>query len=210
MDTTNQDGVGDDRDLVGEDNENPPLNSNNETTVLSSRESKKILSSFQEWLKGPEGGRKDKKCANQCKRQVQMVIEFIDSKNPSLTLLMSKRTIQDKWLTEFEKVKQPGTVKSYLGTLNQFYLFIQVECADKFEALNVSQPDLISLSNQVKLWARSYRKLSQDRFWEKRVEDLANKKTPEDIRKFDSSEVARTVVKTISEFNEFLCISVKY
>ena len=202
MDTTNQDGVGDDRDLVGEDNENPPLNSNNETTVLSSRESKKILSSFQEWLKGPDGGRKDEKCANQCKRQVQMVIEFIDSKNPSLTLLMSKRTIRDKWLTEFEKVKQPGTVKSYLGTLNLFYLFIQVECADKFEALNVSQPDLISLSNQVKLWARSYRKLSQDRFWEKRVEDLANKKTPEDIRKFDSSEVARTAVKTIGEFNE--------
>ncbi|CAB4024829.1 Neurofilament medium polypeptide [Paramuricea clavata] len=131
-----------------------------------------------------------------------MVIEFIDSENPSLTLLMSKCTIRDKWLTEFEKVKQPGTVKSYLGTLNQFYLFIQVECADKFEALNVSQPDLISLANQVKLWVRSYRKLSQDRFWEKRVEDLANKKTPEDIRKFDSFGVARTAVKTIGEFNE--------
>ncbi|CAB4024828.1 Hypothetical predicted protein [Paramuricea clavata] len=41
MDTTNQDGVGDqeDRDLVGENNENPPLNSNNER-ILSSRESK--------------------------------------------------------------------------------------------------------------------------------------------------------------------------
>jgi hypothetical protein len=49
--------------------------------------------------------------------------------------------------------------------------------------------------------------LSQDRFWEKRVEDLANKKTPEDIRKFDSSEVARTAVKTISEFNEFKLFS---
>lgn len=30
----------------------------------------------------------------------------------------------------FDKDKQPGTVKSYLGALNQFYVFLKCECVE--------------------------------------------------------------------------------
>lgn len=39
---------------------------------------------FEEWLKGPDAGRKDERCAGQCRRQIQLVINFIDPENPSL------------------------------------------------------------------------------------------------------------------------------
>ena len=79
-------------------------------------------------------------------------------------------------------------------------MFLKEECTDILGSLEVSVPDLIALSDQVKLWARSYRKLTQDRFWEKRMEDMSNMKKPQDVKKFDTSEVARNAVKILGEF----------
>ena len=53
-------------------------------------------------------------------RQIQMVIQQINLENPTITSLLSKTTLRDKWLEPAEKTKQPETVKSYLGSLNQF------------------------------------------------------------------------------------------
>lgn len=171
--------------------------------VFSRKETDELMSKFENWLKGPDGGRKDDKSATQFKRQVQMVMEFIEpEKCPNLLSLMSKNILRDQWLTKFEKQKRPGTVKSYLGALNQFYIFLQAECAKIYSKLNVSEADLVSLSNQVKLWAKSSRKMGENRFWEKRMDDLANKKTPQDVSKFDLSEVARNAVKIIGNFND--------
>ena len=161
---------------------------------MSSINDKVILSNFEDWSKGPDGGRKDEKCSKQCMRQIQMVMQQINPEKPTITSLLSKTTLRDKWLEPAEKTKQPGTVKSYLGSLNQFFIFLHTECCEPFDELNTSASQLVRLSNQVKLWAKSCRKKTKDWFWEKRIEDFAKLKNPEDIKKFDTSEVARNAI----------------
>ena len=154
---------------------------------------------FEEWLKGPDGGRKDERCASQCRRQVQLVINFIDPKNPNLSSIFKKKILRDKWLNIFDKEKQPGTVKSYLGALNLFYVFLKCEGVE----VDVSPATLSSLSDQAKLWARSYRKLSQDRFWEKRMDDMATMRTPQQVKEFETSIVARSAIKMMGEYDDY-------
>ncbi|XP_028394421.1 uncharacterized protein LOC114518606 [Dendronephthya gigantea] len=152
------------------------------------------------WWPGPDGGRKDEKCARQCMRQVEMVMKFITPNAPSISSLLSKSLLRDKWLRIIEEEKKPGTVKSYLGSLNQFFIYMRTECSARFDEMNVNEGKLVSLSEQVKLWARSSRKMAQNRFWEKRVEDFETLKTPEEVKQFDISEVARKAVKVLGEF----------
>ncbi|CAB3991928.1 Neurofilament medium polypeptide [Paramuricea clavata] len=76
----------------------------------------------------------------------------------------------------------------------------QLLCQHKFKELGVSEAQVVSLSEQVKIWAKSSRKMSQDRFWEKRLEDIDSLKMPEQIKQFDTSEVARKAVKILGEF----------
>ena len=167
-----------------------PININDKVTV----------SNFKDWLRGPDGGRKDEKCARQCMRQVEMVMQVITPDAPSISGLLSKSVLRDQWLSIIEKEKKPGTVKSYLGSLNLFFVYLRTECPDKFEELDVNEGQLVSLSEQVKLWAKSSRKMAQNRFWEKRVEDIETLKTPEEVKQFDTSEVARKAVKILGEF----------
>ena len=38
---------------------------------------KEFLKKFEKWLQGPDGGRKDERCARQCSQQVQLVMLLI-------------------------------------------------------------------------------------------------------------------------------------
>ena len=154
---------------------------------------------FEEWLKGPDGGMKDDRCAGQCRRQIQLVTNFIDLENPNLNNILHKRTLRDKWLTIFDKDKQPGTVKSYLGALNQFFVFLKCECVE----VDVSPEALSRLSDQVKLWAKSYRKRGKDRFWEKRMEDMAIIRKSEQVKEFEASDTARQAIKVMGEYEDY-------
>ncbi|XP_028418609.1 uncharacterized protein LOC114544058, partial [Dendronephthya gigantea] len=199
------DGDGDhdvDRDVGNDDGSYIDGDSGNSSGQVSSIsiDDKVTLSNFKDWLGGPDGGRKDEKCARQCMRQVEMVMKFITPNAPSISSLLSKSLLRDKWLRIIEEEKKPGTVKSYLGSLNQFFIYMRTECSARFDEMNVNEGKLVSLSEQVKLWARSSRKMAQNRFWEKRVEDFETLKTPEEVKQFDISEVARKAVKVLGEF----------
>ena len=158
-----------------------------------------VFTKFEEWLQGPDGGRKDERCAVQCSRQVQLVIEYIDKEQPNLSNILHKQILRDKWLSKFEKEKRPGTVKSYLGALNQFYIFLECESPPQ---IDVPSEVLSCLRAQIKVWNKSHHKLIKDRFWEKRIDDLANLKTPEQVKVFDGSDVARTAVKLLGDFQD--------
>jgi hypothetical protein len=80
-----------------------------------------ILNTFENWLKGADGGKRGDRSAVQCRRQVELVISYVDNSNPTINNILHKNTLRDKWLNKFDKEKKPGTVKSYLGSLNQFY-----------------------------------------------------------------------------------------
>ncbi len=160
-------------------------------------ELRKIFDKFETWLRGADGGRKGDRCVTQCHRQVELVVSYIDSSSPSLTGIL-KKSLRDEWLNKFEKEKQPGTIKSYLGSLNTFYAFLKCENVD----VGLSLEQLESLSQQVKLWTSSFRKKSLDRFWEKRIDDMSSMRTPEQVRAFDTSEVAREAVRLLGEYQD--------
>ena len=103
-----------------------------------------------------------------------MAMQNINPEKQRITDLLSKTTLRDKWLKPVEKMKQPGTVKSYLGSLNQFFIFLHAECSNQFEELETTASQLVPLSEQVKSWARSCRKMTQDRFQEKKLKILLN------------------------------------
>jgi site-specific recombinase XerD len=155
-----------------------------------------VFDQYETWLRTADGGRKSDQSALQCRRQVELVVSYIDSSNQSLECILDKNRLRDEWLVKFEKEKQPGTVKSYLGTLCNFYAFLKCENFD----VGVSVDHLSSLSQQVKLWARSFRKNSMNRFWEKRMEDISTMRTPEQVKTFDTSEVARAAITILGEY----------
>lgn len=107
-------------------------------------------------------------------------------------------------MTDFEKNKQPGTVKSYLGSLNLFFIYLKCEEPDELPACNVSSEQLGNLSDQVKQWNKSYKNLVKDRFSEKRMDDLSKLKTPENVQEFDRSKVARDAITMIGESQDAL------
>lgn len=158
-----------------------------------------VCKQFEKWLQTADGGRKDELNAFQCSRRIEMVVQYIDPENPSLKNLLDKQTLRDCWLTKFEKEGQPGTVKSYLGALKQFYSFLQCESPRN---INASEKTLGSLIAQMIQWSKSYHKLVKDRFWEKRMEDMAKLRKPEDIQKYSSSEVARTAVSILGQYQD--------
>ena len=152
------------------------------------------------WLKGSDSGQKNECAAVQCRTQVEIVVSYIGGPKPSLDNILRKRILCDQWLTNgfFEKEKQPGTLKSYLGSLNQFYRFLKCENV----AVNASSGQLSSLSEQVTLWGRSYRKKNASQHWEKQMEVISSLRTPDQIRDFKTSEVAREAVRLLGEYQE--------
>ena len=43
-----------------------------------------ILEQFEDWLKGPDGGKTDDQCACQCMRQIQLILVTIDPDQPKV------------------------------------------------------------------------------------------------------------------------------
>lgn len=68
--------------------------------------------------------------------------------------------------------------------------------------MGVSVEQLSSLSQQVKLWTKSFRKKSLSRFWEKRMEDISSIRTPQQVKEFDTSKVARVAVTLLGEYKD--------
>ena len=102
-------------------------------------------------------------------------------------------------MSKFAKERQPGTVKSYLGALHNFYAFLKCE-----EITNVSyQPEMLTqLIEQMKLWSKSYRRLVKDRFWEKSLDDLSKLKTLAQVKCFDSSDIAHSAIKILGDLRK--------
>ena len=188
-----EDGLKDPLDDQISDNEDDIRN-----TAAADASLQKIFYTFETWLKGSDGGQKNERAAVQCRRQVEMVVSYIGGPKPSLDNILRKRILRDQWLNKFEKEKQPGTIKSYLGSLNQFYRFLKCENV----GVNASSERLSSLSEQVTLWGRSYRKKSAGRHWEKQMEDISSLRTPDQIRDFETSEVAREAVRLLGKYQE--------
>ena len=130
-------------DLFDEDGETRA----GDTLCINTPSEENIYKKFEQWLKGPDGGRKHDHSSTQCSRQVQLVVRAVDPENPKVSNLFHKSILRDKWLTKFEKREKTGIEKSYLGALNQFYVFLKSE---KPPCAEVSTERLSCLSDKKK------------------------------------------------------------
>ena len=81
---------------------------------------------FQTWLQGIDGGRWEVRTAKQYAAQIYAIISAVDPLNLDAPI-MDKKILRDKWLSELEKKRKPGTCKVYLGALAKCLCFLIVE-----------------------------------------------------------------------------------
>ena len=149
-----------------------------------------LLDGFRDWFLSPDGGSKGKKQTQQHVRQVQKLIHSVGS----VENLFNKKTVWNSWLQPFDKVRKPGTIKSYLVSLGHLYGYLLNEQVDL--GFTSSSPDsLHRLKASMLQWLKVYQKKCDNRRWEKKLEDLPKLLTPDDYRKFDTSYIVRKAVK---------------
>ena len=89
----------------------------------SNKETEEALDKFFKWLTGIDGGRREEKAA----KQVRNIVKKVDPEYQRVNSLLTTRLVRDNWLNPLEKSRQPGTCKSYLGSLFKFFRFVMVE-----------------------------------------------------------------------------------
>ena len=164
----------------------------------SNKRTEETLDQFFKWLTGIDGGRRQEKTAKQYVSQVRNIVKKVDPEYHRVSSLVSTRLVRDNWLDPLEKSRRPGTCKSYLGSLFKFFRFVMVE---KPSGMKVKFDAVRAAKEQVHEWMSSYNKPIARRMWEKKAEDIDRLITPEQIRAFDVSEPARTVVKLIEKYS---------
>ena len=75
----------------------------------------------RKWFESPCGKKTPPRQAKQHTRKVRAVMSACSLQGFKLSCLFYKVTMRDCWLTEFEKIRKAGTVKSYCHSLRFFY-----------------------------------------------------------------------------------------
>lgn len=96
------------------------------------------------------------------------------------------------WLEESVKTKQPGTVKSYLCTLQDIWTYLNLN-----KKINAAK--LTELISRKVMWLKRLRKKSKERRVEVMVRDSNDRLSVEDFEKFKNSDVEGQVLKTLKK-----------
>ena len=174
-------------------------NSDNGDAAHGNATTETILKTFQTWLQGIDGGRREVRTAKQYASQIYAIISAVDPVHLDAASIMDKKILRDKWLSELEKKRKPGTCKAYLGALAKFLRFLIVEKPDK---MVLCAETVGEIREQVTEWMCSYKAPLAERRWEKQVEDLQKLVTPEAIQTFDKSQHARNAIKALGQCME--------
>jgi integrase len=154
---------------------------------------------FAKWLQSTDGGRKEGKIAKQHASQVKKMLTVEDEKE-DISSLFDITHIRDIFLkSHADRKYRPATIKSYLMSLRHFCGFVRSE---KPIAVKVKEEMISRMSEKARIWATTYKKDSNKRFWQKQKEDESNLLTPEKVKQFERSKVAREAVKLIGEFSD--------
>lgn len=159
-----------------------------------------VLIKFEEWLKSPDGGKRDNKTVNQHSAQLVNMLNAIHDTG-EIESLLDIGLVRSAFLKTHVEAKkyEPGTIKSYLMSLRHFFSFLLTENPDE---VNFNVEEVTSSREKVRLWSTSYKRDSCTRRWMKLEEDVFNHLTPANIREFEKSEVAREAVKLIGQFSD--------
>jgi site-specific recombinase XerD len=110
--------------------------------------------------------------------------------------LLDVKLVRNIFLKSYVENKkyEAGTIKSYLMSLHHFCSFL---ISDRPDGIQFNNDDVNATREKVKLWSVSYKREANTRKWQKLEEDTINRLTPENIRKFEKSDMAREAIKII-------------
>lgn len=156
-----------------------------------------LITEFQEWLASPDGGQKDEKTFSQHASQLYIMLKAIDD-SENIQSLFDLKLIRQVFLKSYvnDRRYEAGTIKSYLMSLRHFYSFL---LSDKPDGVTFNWLDISASREKVKMWSASYKRKDSTRKWQKLEEDMLNRLTPSNIRKFEKSSAAREAIKMIGE-----------
>ena len=111
--------------------------------------------------------------AKEIASEVRRIGVAISAEDVSDFLAESK--IRDTYLGEYCVFRgfQPDSVKKYIGSLKEFYVFLlgrKKELKRQF-GVKVSTEAIIKIQNKLERWKKTYKKASNRRFWQRQMED---------------------------------------
>lgn len=159
-----------------------------------------IFVSFRNWMRSPDGGKRDEKTILQHSAQLWSMLLAIDS-SCDINSLLDTMLIRNIFLESYVKSKkyEAATIKSYLMSLRHFYSFLLSEKPDGVE-FNVE--DINAKREKIHFWSTTYKRESCTRRWQKLEEDTENLLTSESIQNFEKSEAAREAIKIIGQYSD--------
>lgn len=114
-----------------------------------------VFDEFFAWLLSPDGRSKSKRQALQHSCQAQVIFKDSSKEQFDFSAIFDRKRLRDNWLINFEAIRKPGTVKSYLYSLRFFYKFIQT---DHPEILQPYESKCAEMINIIENWITIYRK----------------------------------------------------
>lgn len=166
--------------------------------IMSSPEEDHLMGLFYNWLISVDGGLKPIRSAVQHRNVVMKVVHMLDQTGKDYSKLFS-RSEMNLWVSYCEnKKRKPGTIKTYLGSVKQFYDFLLV---NDLPMLNVSAGEITKIKAIVCQWCRNYYKRIKIAKHEKQLEDLSRLPSPEEIRQLDTSDHRKEAIKLLSTFS---------
>jgi len=175
---------------------NPPKEYSSRVTSRYSKATEvPLLQSFHKWLKSLEVN-KDEKSATQHVNQIYTIWRNCD-RSMSIDSMLDVVKIRNGWLEPSRSILLPGTIKSYIGSINLFTTFILGAGIPGISLKNV--PLLQAITRR---WSQSLGRIQRCRTIQLRVEDSEERITKEEIKAFANSSLCNLAKRYIADFNE--------
>ena len=103
--------------------------------ILTSTVEDGIFREFQQWLCGPDGGYKPHRSAKDRKNTLLIILKSVTEYGSLDYKNLLEKPFLERWMVYGEEQLQPGTIKTYLQAVINFYDFLEVSKGPADEGL---------------------------------------------------------------------------
>jgi len=162
------------------------------------------------FLMSSDSGRKNDRDAKGHVTQIKNILSVIDDKKKrGLSSLFNSHLIRDTFLKNHaDKKYKASTIKAYINSLKHFYKFTMIEQPPALKS--VDKGVIMVMQERIKMWSSSYKKDTCKQHHDKMNDDLEKIITSGDIKKFESSQVARGVISSLGSYSFYSLIVIIY
>lgn len=157
-----------------------------------------MISDFQMWQCGPQGGGNKKITAEQNADMVKRV--FVDLGVETLSDALDDSKLWRLFLSKKEEKKWSGqTARSYMNALKKLMSFIIIDARRNKYSTDLERNWAAAISADLPNWSKSYKNQIGIESAKKNIQKLDVLLTPEKINKYKASEEYRQAVKLIGD-----------